>query len=75
MKGRLVDIQRATTNNGVPLKETLQKKIDGWEGKPKGLLQVLWERGWINNDDSWAYKNYTITGKKNEFNLIQPETH
>jgi hypothetical protein len=74
MKGRLVDIQRAATNNGIPLEETSQKKIDGWEGKPKGLLQVLWERGWINNDDGRAYNNYTITGKKNEFNLIQPET-
>lgn len=21
---------------------------DGWLGKPKGLFQVLWERGWIN---------------------------
>jgi hypothetical protein len=20
----------------------------GWEGKGKGLLQILWERGWID---------------------------
>ena len=23
---------------------------EGWVGKPKGLLQVLWETGWINPD-------------------------
>ena len=24
------------------------KKIEGWCGAPKGMLQVLWERGWID---------------------------
>ena len=50
------------------------KVLEGWEGKPKGLLQVLWERGWIDDTDGKAYNNYTIAGRKNEFNLIQTET-
>ena len=29
----------------------------GWEGQPKGLLQVLWERGWI---DEGQLEKYTI---------------
>jgi hypothetical protein len=35
---------------------------------------VLWERGWIDNTDNKAYQKYTISGQKNEFNLIIPET-
>jgi hypothetical protein len=50
------------------------KVHEGWDGKPKGLLQVLWERGWIDNSDNKAYQNYTITGRKDEFHLIIPET-
>jgi hypothetical protein len=26
-----------------------QKVKEGWLGKPKGMLQVLWERGWIDS--------------------------
>ena len=29
----------------------------GWEGKQKGLLQVLWERGWIDESKLDEYKN------------------
>ena len=29
----------------------------GWEGQPKGLLQVLWERGWI---DEGQFEKYTL---------------
>ncbi len=52
----------------------MPKIIEGWERKPNGLLQVLWERGWIDNTDNKAYQKYTISGWKNEFNLVQPET-
>ncbi len=45
MKGRLVDLQQAATNNGIALEEISTKVLEGWEGKPKGLLQVLWEHG------------------------------
>ncbi len=32
---------------------TREKK--GWEGRPKGLLQVLWERGWIDEAQRDTY--------------------
>jgi hypothetical protein len=73
-KGRLANMQKAATNLGIPIKEEIRKISEGWEGKSKGLLQVLWERGWINNEDGKACQNYTITRKKNEYNLIMPET-
>jgi hypothetical protein len=74
VKGKLMDIQAAARNNGIPLEIKKTKFHEGWEGKPKGLLQVLWERGWIDNSDNKAYQNYTIMGKKDEFNPIHPET-
>jgi hypothetical protein len=50
------------------------KILKGWEGKSNGLLQILWERGWIINESNKAYHNYIITGKKNEYNLLILET-
>ena len=36
---------------------------EGWLGKPKGLLQVLWERGWINKN---RVSEYSLKGTKNQ---------
>jgi len=44
----------------VPIVHREQKKREGWEGKPKGLQQVLWERGLI---DGKKLKKYTLDGK------------
>ncbi len=63
-KGRLANIQKSATNLGMLIEQINQKILEGWEGKSKGLLQVLWERGWINNKNNKAYHIYTITGKK-----------
>jgi hypothetical protein len=35
-------------NNLVTTTEECQVK-EGWLGKPKGMLQILWERGWIDS--------------------------
>jgi hypothetical protein len=29
-------------------KRVTHRLVTGWEGKGKGLLQILWERGWID---------------------------
>ena len=72
IKGRLVDLQKAAINHGIAIEHISNKVIEGWEGKSKGLLQVLWERGWINNENNKAYHYYTLAGRKNEYNLIIP---
>jgi hypothetical protein len=36
--------------------------VEGWEGKPKGLLQVLLEHRWIDN--FWKGKKKHHDGKK-----------
>ena len=42
----------------MPVKEEIQKVIQGWEGKPKGMMQVLWECGFIDVDNLLQYTVY-----------------
>jgi hypothetical protein len=56
------ELQEFATNNGVDLdvnKDTIEQ---GWEGQAKGLLQVLWERGFI--DEKKPVSGYTKQGRK-----------
>jgi hypothetical protein len=39
---------------------TTAKIDEGWVGKPKGIFQVLWERGWINEE---RWKEYRLVVK------------
>jgi hypothetical protein len=50
-KDNLVERARA---KGIPLEKT--PVDEGWEGKPKGLLQILWERGWIDETQVDRYR-------------------
>jgi hypothetical protein len=52
------------------LEETKPKCVEGWEGKAKGILQVLWERGWI---DKTKLNKYTINGKQDVFGVVDSE--
>jgi hypothetical protein len=55
-------------NNSIEINRGDTPKIkEGWLGKPKGLLQVLWERGFV---DTNKLSSYTLTGKKNEFGIV-----
>jgi len=68
--GNIDNIRKLATSHGVPIVEVHQKIIKGWEGKPKGILQVLWEWGWIDARD---LQQDTINGKKDSFGILQPE--
>jgi hypothetical protein len=59
--GKAKDLKILWENNGIQTVILEQKKEEGWEGKPKGMLQILWERGWI--DPQW-WQDYTVNGKK-----------
>ncbi len=72
-KGRVADLIVAAQYNGIPVEEELQKIQEGWAGKPKGLLQVAYERGLIEEHDAW--KRYTISGRKDNFGNLLPETY
>jgi hypothetical protein len=58
---RLPELQGIATARNINLKVKEKKLIEGWAGKPKGLLQVLWETRWINPDV--PLKNHIKAGK------------
>ena len=51
---------------GISTKYSEEAISEGWSGKPKGSLQVLFERGWLNPD---KIHMYTKNGKKDTDNL------
>ena len=51
----------------------VEKIKEGWVGKPKGLLQVLWERGLI--DTGINLKDYSLTGKKDALGTVNNNTN
>ncbi|KAI2493895.1 hypothetical protein MHU86_20622 [Fragilaria crotonensis] len=48
-------------SSSIPIAREEPKVKEGWVGKSKGLLQVLWERGFI---DANNLSRYTLTGRK-----------
>ena len=56
-KIRKAELIEKATLKGIPInKQSGRNEIEGWVGKPKGLLQVLWERGWIDEGQLQEYK-------------------
>jgi hypothetical protein len=55
------ELQTFATRHGINIFEDKQKIIGGWMGQPKGLLQVLWERGLISEA---LLDKYTLDGCK-----------
>jgi hypothetical protein len=35
----------SVSKKNIPSEEELNEVVEGWEGKPKGMLHILWERG------------------------------
>jgi len=46
--------------NNIELTVTARKVHEGWVGKPKGMFQILWERGWI---DERRWKDYRLVAR------------
>ena len=55
------ELQEIARIRGVGLFEDKEHFIPGWQGRPKGLLQALWERGMI---DEQMLDKYTLDGRK-----------
>jgi hypothetical protein len=68
-KFRLEKLQEMASAQNIPLQKIIPNIEAGWVGKQKGLLQVLWERGWI--DDS-RLDDYAIM-KKDETGAVDEE--
>jgi hypothetical protein len=57
-----LELQEFARNKSVDLFEDRELVAQGWEGQPKGLMQVLWERGLI---DTSSLEQYMLDGRKN----------
>ena len=69
------DIERLATGLVIALRyEYNEVKDRGWEGQPKGLLQILWERGWIEEDNQNVNKYYTMGGSKDRYGNVIANT-
>lgn len=70
---RVADLKKMAEDIGIELNKIVRKeKVKGWMGKPKGLLQVLWERGFIDttkNNGNWK-TYYSLNGTKNARNNL-----
>ena len=55
--------EQLAKENDIELTCSKEAVKEGWLGKSKGLLQVLWERGWI---DELRLGEYTLKGTKNQ---------
>ncbi len=66
--GLMSDLQERAKNFNLPVEKEVDQIEEGWVGKPKGMLQVLWERGFIDPAKGW--NDYTLNRKKDNFGNI-----
>ena len=55
-KKRLSELQSLAEERGIGRLKPKVKKVEGWCGAPKGMLQVLWERGWVDEQYFSEYR-------------------
>jgi len=52
---RLEELKEICKQKNISTKVFIKEKESGWLAKPKGLFQVLWERGWIDESNLSQY--------------------
>jgi hypothetical protein len=64
------DLRSKATLLGIDTqKRVTHRLVPGWEGKGKGLMQILWERGWIDELMVKEYKVHVV----DDVGIIIPE--
>ena len=48
VQGNFEEVQKIAMNLNILTKTTVKKVLEGWVGKLKGMMQVLWERGFLD---------------------------
>ena len=65
------EVQRLCVLNDIPVTVSKTRIVEGWEGKSKGMLQILFERGHV---DPEMFPQYTVDGRLDGFGNLIPET-
>jgi hypothetical protein len=71
-KGNLKQVQALCAAQNILTNYEETEIKEGWEGKAKGMEQILWERGWI--DENRPRKDYSKLGTKDSMGAIQKDT-
>ena len=71
-KGTKVQLLKLCEQHQIPSFVLVDKIEEGWLGKPKGMLQILFERGFI--DPSRPISFYTVDGRKDNLGTVIPDT-
>ena len=71
-RGTLKEIQKVAIANDLPIEYERRKIKEGWVGKAKGMLQVLYEREFIDTEKVVSY--YQVNGKKDDNGTTIPGT-
>jgi hypothetical protein len=50
------EVQELATSQNIPIKVEEDDIVEGWVGKPKGIRQVLWERGLLDLQVTYVAK-------------------
>jgi hypothetical protein len=69
--GNKKELQRLCSRNDVPIETSKMGIVEGWEGKAKGMLQMLFEHGRINPT---GMSEYTVNGRNDAFGNLTAET-
>jgi hypothetical protein len=65
-------VKKIIFQHNIETKVTSGKVIKGWQGKVKGLLQVLCERGFIDMNN---HQKYTMNGRQDACGVLMPKTY
>ena len=50
------EVQELATSQNMPIRVEENDIVEGWVGKPKGIRQVLWERGLLDPQVTYVAK-------------------
>jgi hypothetical protein len=69
--GNLKHLQAQCKALDLPITGTKEKIWEGWVGKPKGSLQILYKWGWVDPDE---WRKYTDKGRLDEMGILMEQT-
>lgn len=71
---RIDKLKEEAVRRGIPLTFEVDNIKKGWVGASKGMLQVLWERGWIDPGKSPSYYKAAVPkGWKDNHGNLKPQ--
>ena len=69
--GNREQLAKIANDNNIPVEVEYQQTIEGWSDKPKGMLQILYERGFIDSSNLSAY---TVNGQRDVYGNVMQGT-